>query len=83
MSWKAQAKFFVDKGYYVIIPDMRGYNTSDKPEGNNSLDCPIQTLIDRILAESAYHMDYLVADVITLIDTFAGANNKALVSPNL
>jgi predicted acyl esterase len=33
MSWKAQVKFFVDKGYYVIIPDMRGYNTSDKPEG--------------------------------------------------
>jgi pimeloyl-ACP methyl ester carboxylesterase len=62
MSWKAQVKFFVDKGYYVIIPDMRGYNTSDKPE-----------------AESSYHMDYLVADVITLIDKFAGANNKALL----
>eukprot|EP00029_Vermamoeba_vermiformis_P003649 TRINITY_DN14189_c0_g1_i1.p1 TRINITY_DN14189_c0_g1~~TRINITY_DN14189_c0_g1_i1.p1 ORF type:complete len:358 (+),score=57.78 TRINITY_DN14189_c0_g1_i1:28-1074(+) len=62
MSWKAQAKFFVDKGYYVVIPDMRGYNTSDKPE-----------------AESSYHMDYLTADVITLIDTFAGSNNKALL----
>merc|ERR1712046_23554 len=41
LSWKAQAKFFVDKGYYVIIPDMRGYNTSDKPEGNITLNPPI------------------------------------------
>ncbi len=30
-------KYFVDKGYYVILPDMRGYNTSDKPEGTYNI----------------------------------------------
>ena len=71
----------MDKGYYVIIPDMRGYNTSDKPEGIITYtNRRYWSSLIRILAESSYHMDYLVADVITLIDTFAGANNKALVS---
>ena len=30
-SWMAQADFFANKGYHVIVPDQRGYNLSPKP----------------------------------------------------
>ena len=29
--WRFQLRFFADKGYRVIAPDMRGFNYSDKP----------------------------------------------------
>ena len=37
----------VDAGCRVIVPDQRGYNLSDKPEGVKSYD--IYTLVDDIL----------------------------------
>jgi epoxide hydrolase 4 len=30
LSWKRQFLFFVNKGYFVVAPDLRGYNTSHK-----------------------------------------------------
>ena len=32
-GWKEQIDFFVTAGYYLVIPDQRGYNLSDKPRG--------------------------------------------------
>lgn len=31
LSWHRQIGYLASKGYHVIAPDMRGYNTSDKP----------------------------------------------------
>jgi pimeloyl-ACP methyl ester carboxylesterase len=35
-GWKAQILFFTQKGYRVILPDQRGYNSSSKPRGVKS-----------------------------------------------
>src|SRR6516225_10812469 len=32
-DWRRQIDHFVSSGYRVIVPDQRGYNLSDKPEG--------------------------------------------------
>jgi pimeloyl-ACP methyl ester carboxylesterase len=33
LSWQHQICFFAELGYHVVAPDLRGYNTSDKPQG--------------------------------------------------
>lgn len=33
LGWRYQIKFLADAGYRVLVPDQRGYNLSDKPEG--------------------------------------------------
>jgi epoxide hydrolase 4 len=39
-AWRRQIDHFVQSGYRIIIPDLRGYNLSDKPAGitNYSID---------------------------------------------
>lgn len=32
-AWRKQIGYFANKGYLVVVPDQRGYNLSDKPEG--------------------------------------------------
>jgi pimeloyl-ACP methyl ester carboxylesterase len=32
-AWRRQIQYFADLGYLVVVPDQRGYNLSDKPEG--------------------------------------------------
>lgn len=32
-GWRHQLRDLVDAGYWVIVPDQRGYNRSDKPDG--------------------------------------------------
>ncbi|MBP7689860.1 MAG: alpha/beta fold hydrolase, partial [Thermoflexales bacterium] len=32
-SWRKQIKPLVEAGYRVVVPDQRGYNLSDKPDG--------------------------------------------------
>lgn len=32
-GWKNQIAFFLKKEYYVVVPDLRGYNLSSKPKG--------------------------------------------------
>ena len=32
-SWRHQMDYFVQKGYYCVSIDLRGFNDSDKPEG--------------------------------------------------
>jgi pimeloyl-ACP methyl ester carboxylesterase len=40
LAWKAQIPLFAGLGYHVVVPDMRGYNLSEKPQGieNYTLD---------------------------------------------
>jgi pimeloyl-ACP methyl ester carboxylesterase len=39
-AWRKQIPAFAEAGYRVLVPDLRGYNTSDKPKGlfNYSID---------------------------------------------
>ena len=32
-AWRRQIGYFAEKGYLVVVPDQRGYNLSDKPQG--------------------------------------------------
>jgi pimeloyl-ACP methyl ester carboxylesterase len=32
-AWRKQIEYFAQKGYLVVVPDQRGYNLSDKPQG--------------------------------------------------
>lgn len=34
--WLKQIPFLAKKGYFVVAPDMRGYNLSEKPSGVNN-----------------------------------------------
>ncbi|MGB7341662.1 MAG: alpha/beta hydrolase [Phototrophicaceae bacterium] len=34
-GWRKQIEFLAANGYYVIVPDQRGYNLSDKPRGKS------------------------------------------------
>lgn len=58
-GWKDYVEPFVEAGYRVIIPDQRGYNRSDKPDGVRSyaiqeLSGDIAELIRTADAETAY-----------------------------
>src|SRR4030042_6345066 len=32
-AWRKQIEYFAQRGYSVVVPDQRGYNLSDKPQG--------------------------------------------------
>ena len=32
-AWRKQIEYFAQRGYFVVVPDQRGYNLSDKPQG--------------------------------------------------
>ena len=58
-SWRHQLPALVDAGYRVVAPDMRGYNTSDKPESVadyhvDRLADDVAELISERGADSAY-----------------------------
>jgi pimeloyl-ACP methyl ester carboxylesterase len=40
-SWRHQIGPLAQAGYHVVAPDMRGYNTSDKPAGWRAYDTPL------------------------------------------
>ncbi len=46
-GWSYQMKALADKGFYVIAPDQRGYNLSDKPRGKESY--RMNLLVDDII----------------------------------
>jgi len=46
-GWRRQIPALVDAGCRVIVPDQRGYNLSDKPEGIKSYE--VSTLVDDVL----------------------------------
>ncbi len=52
-AWRHQITPLAEAGYHVVVPDQRGYNTSDAPQD-----------------VSAYHIDTLAADVVSLADAY-------------
>lgn len=58
-SWRYQLPALVDAGYSVVAPDLRGYNTSEKPHGienyaSDELVGDVVGLIDRLGDGSAH-----------------------------
>jgi epoxide hydrolase 4 len=58
-SWRKQIEPLASRGYRVLAPDQRGYNTSDKPDGVaaykvETLARDILGLLDRAGAEKAF-----------------------------
>ena len=72
-GWEAQIGPLAEAGFRVIVPDQRGYNLSDKPEGVGSY--KMDTLVDDILGLA----DALGYDRFHL----AGHDFGAMVSWNL
>ncbi len=54
-GWKSQIKPLADAGYHVVVPDQRGYNLSDKPEGIENY--TIDTLRDDIIGLITHFTD--------------------------
>lgn len=52
-SWRHQIAPLANQGFRVLVPDQRGYNLSDKPQGR-----------------TAYRIDTLAADVISLANAY-------------
>lgn len=72
-GWEAQIGPLVDAGFRVIVPDQRGYNLSDKPNGVGNY--KMGTLVDDILG---------LADVLGYERFYlAGHDFGAMVSWNL
>ena len=47
-AWRHQITPLAERGYHVVVPDMRGYNTSDAPEGVGAYH--LDTLVADVLA---------------------------------
>jgi pimeloyl-ACP methyl ester carboxylesterase len=60
-TWRAQIPALAKAGYHVVAPDMRGYNTSDKPEGVAAYDV---VKLSRDVAELIQAMGAERADVV-------------------
>jgi pimeloyl-ACP methyl ester carboxylesterase len=55
-AWRKQITPLAEAGYYVVVPDMRGYNTSDAPRDVSAYD--LDTLAaDVIELADAYGLD--------------------------
>ncbi|NHN41530.1 alpha/beta fold hydrolase [Halorubellus sp. JP-L1] len=55
-SWREQIPALADAGYRVVVPDMRGYNESEKPRGVD------QYRIDRLVADVAALVEHYASD---------------------
>lgn len=72
-GWEKQIKALAEAGFYVIAPDQRGYNLSDKPKGVENY--KVELLVEDILA---------LADALGLPQfNLAGHDWGALVCWNL
>ena len=60
-GWRKQIDFFAQSGYRLIIPDQRGYNLSDKPQGIDKYH------IDRLADDITGLMDALRLEKIHLV----------------
>jgi len=52
-GWRYQIGALASAGYRVVVPDQRGYNLSDKPEGIESYD--LDRLADDVVALAAHY----------------------------
>ncbi|WP_162054315.1 alpha/beta fold hydrolase [Pontibacter pamirensis] len=58
-GWRKQLGFFAAKGFWVLAPDQRGYNTSSKPSGVKAytisqLTTDIADLIQQVISRKVY-----------------------------
>jgi len=60
-GWRSQIPALVDAGYRVIVPDQRGYNRSDKPDGVAAY------TVDTLSADVAGLLDALGYDRVRLV----------------
>jgi len=66
-GWRNQIPYLVEQGYRVIVPDQRGYNLSDKPQGINHYQ------IDTLAQDVVNLADALGYDKINLVGHDWGA----------
>lgn len=66
-SWRHQITPLAQAGFHVIVPDMRGYNTSDKPQGIEAY------RLDRLAADVVAIADAFGADRFHLVGHDWGA----------
>jgi len=67
-AWRKQIGYFADKGYLVVVPDQRGYNLSDKPEGIASYKA------DELAKDAVGIIDFYGRDQIYLVGHDWGAS---------
>jgi len=67
-AWRKQIGYFADKGYLVVVPDQRGYNLSDKPEGIEAYKA------DELAKDIAGLIDFYRRDQIYLVGHDWGAS---------
>jgi len=67
ISWHYHIRLFAEKGYHVVAPDMRGYNTSDKPPA------VMDYLIDELAADIAGVFDHFKQEKVILVGHDWGA----------
>lgn len=58
-GWRRQIEFFASKGYRILAPDQRGYNSSSKPRGVKAykmaaLTADIADLIQQVIQKKVY-----------------------------
>jgi len=66
-GWHKQIPVLVEAGFHVIVPDQRGYNLSDKPQGISSYD------IDLLAADVIGLLDHFKLDRAFLVGHDWGA----------
>lgn len=67
-AWRKQIDYFADRGYLVVVPDQRGYNLSDKPEGIASYKS------DELAKDAVGLIDFYGRDQIYLVGHDWGAS---------
>lgn len=60
-GWRKQIDYLAEQGYRVIVPDQRGYNSSDKPQGTAAYN------LDQLSADVIGLMDYLKRDKVFVV----------------
>lgn len=60
-AWNKQLGYFADRGYFVVAPDQRGYNLSDKPSGIESYS------LDELAQDAIGLIDYYKREQVFLV----------------
>lgn len=87
-SWRFQARALADAGYRAILPDMRGYGETDRPEGTDQYALPLLVadvlgLMDALDLESAHLAGHDWGGSLTwAVSAFAPTRVRSLIIVN-